>query len=246
MDAAYVTRLEEDLKIASKILEWEIGDIWGHVGARLPENKGIAVKLFRPPEDEEEEDWLVHFDYSLKKLSGVGKIPNESVIYTEILKARQDVNAIVHAHAPMCIVLSMADRQIDTIHMQSKQYAGGVPIFPDPIFILDESEGNALAKKLGQAVAVVIRGHGIVTVGKTIKEACINALYLERTAKMQALANTIGFHGVDKEFLDKLGASYAKLVAGLGSTRTRDRYDAEWRYYKRKVLRGEYWSRGWV
>lgn len=238
--------LEEDLIIASRILEWEIGDIWGHVGVRLPENRGIAVKLFRSAEDDEEKDWLVHFDYSLKKLSGVGKIPNESPIYTEILKARQDVNAIVHAHAPMCVVLSMTNRQIDTIHMQSKQYAGGVPIFPDPIFILDESEGSALARKLGQAIAVVIRGHGIVTVGKTIKEACINALYLERTAKMQALAHAIGFQRVDKEFLDKLGASYAKLVAGLGLTRSRDRYDAEWRYYKKKVLKGEYWSRGWV
>ena len=35
--------LEEDLKVASKILEWEIGDIWGHVGARLPSGDGIVV-----------------------------------------------------------------------------------------------------------------------------------------------------------------------------------------------------------
>ena len=33
--------IEEELRIACKILEWEIGDIWGHVGVRLPENKGI-------------------------------------------------------------------------------------------------------------------------------------------------------------------------------------------------------------
>lgn len=245
MDTAYKKALEEDLKIASKILEWEIGDIWGHVGVRLPEDQGIAVKLFRLPDDEEQ-DWLVYFDYSLKKLSGVGKIPNEAVIYTEILKAREDVHAIVHAHAPMCVALSMANRQIDTLHMQSKQYAGGVPVFPEPIFILDAGEGGALARKLGQAVAVVIRGHGIVTVGKTIKEACINALYLERTAKMQAMANALGFTGVDKEFLDRLTGSYAKLSANLGLTANRDRYDAEWRYYRRKVLKGEYWSRGWV
>jgi len=246
MNAANIKGGEEDLKIASKILEWEIGDIWGHVGVRLPENQGIAVKLFRPPDDDDEEDWLVHFDYSLKKLSGVGKIPNESVIYTEILKARSDVNAVVHAHAPMCVALSMANKKIDTIHMQSKQYAGGVPVFPDPIFILDEGEGDALAKTLGRAVAVVIRGHGIVTVGKTIKEACINALYLERTAKIQAVANALGFQGVDKEFLDKLAVSHKKLMAGLSSGGPRDQFDAEWRYYKKKVLRGEYWSRGWV
>lgn len=248
-----ISMLEEDLKIASKILEWEIGDIWGHVGVRLPEREGIAVKLFRLPEGEDvdegeddDEDWIIHFDYSLKKLSGVGKLPNESTIYTEIFKARPDVKAIVHAHAPMCVALSMANKQIGTMHIQSKQYAGGVPIFPEPIFILDDSEGKELAKILGQAVAVVIRGHGIVTVGETIKEACVNALYLERTAKMQAIANALGFDGVGHEFLNKLTGSYNKLRARLGKTRPTNRYAAEWRYYKRKVLKGEYWSRGWV
>ena len=42
---------EQELKIAAKILEWEIGDIWGHVGVRLPDKNGIAVQMFRRPED---------------------------------------------------------------------------------------------------------------------------------------------------------------------------------------------------
>ena len=239
-----IKMLEKDLKIASEILAWEIGDIWGHVGVRLPEKEGIAVKLFRLPEGEGKKDWIIHFDYSCKKLSGVGKVPTESTIYTGIFRARPDVKAIVHAHAPLCIALSMANKQIDTMHMQSKQFAGGVPIFPKPIFILDESEGRQLAKTLGQAVAVVIRGHGIVTVGETIKEACINALYLERTAKMQAVANLLGFRGIDQKFLHQLQGSYAKLLTVQGKTKPTDRYAEEWRYYKRKVLRGEYWSRG--
>ncbi len=70
--------------------------------------KGIAVQMFRRAE-RGKKDWLVHFDYSLKKLSGVGTIPREAVIYTEIFKARPDVNAAVHCHASMCIALSLAD-----------------------------------------------------------------------------------------------------------------------------------------
>lgn len=106
------TRLaEQELKIAAQILEWEIGDIWGHVGVRLPEQEGVAVQMFRRPEEKGTDDWLVSFDYSLKKLSGVGSIPRESTIYTEIFKARPDVNAIVHSHAPMCVALSLAEKQ---------------------------------------------------------------------------------------------------------------------------------------
>jgi len=57
-----IKRAEEELRIGAKILEWEIGDLWGHVGMRLPDNKGIAVQMFRRPEDGKK-DWLVHFDY---------------------------------------------------------------------------------------------------------------------------------------------------------------------------------------
>ena len=43
-----VATLEGDLKLASTILEWESGDIFGHVGVRLPTGEGIACKMFRP------------------------------------------------------------------------------------------------------------------------------------------------------------------------------------------------------
>ena len=80
---AVIKTAEEELRIAANILEWEIGDIWGHVGVRLPDDKGIAVQMFRRAEGVKK-DWLVHFDYSLKKLRGVGTIPREAVIYSEI------------------------------------------------------------------------------------------------------------------------------------------------------------------
>jgi len=243
-----IDRLGDDLRIASKILEWEIGDIWGHVGVRVPEDQSIAVKLFRVPDEGEKDKLIVNFDYSLKTVSGVGKPPGESTIYTETFKARPDVNAVVHAHAPMCVALSMANKQIGTIHMQSKQFARGVPIFPKPIFILDDAEGADLARTLGQEVAVVIRGHGIVTVGSTIKEACMHALYLERTAKMQAIANALGFQGVDDEFLQEMGESAKKMQnkTGRAERMDSDPFALEWTYYKRKVEKGEYWSRGWI
>jgi ribulose-5-phosphate 4-epimerase/fuculose-1-phosphate aldolase len=237
-----IKAIEQELNTAAKILEWEIGDIWGHVGTRLPANRGIAVRMFRRPE-REKKDWLVHFDYSLKKLSGVGTIPRESVIYTEIFKARPDVNAAVHCHAAMCIALSLADKPIDWVHMQSSRFKGGTPIFPRPIYILDESEGADLAKSLGNASAVMIKGHGIVTVGETIDEACMNALYMERTAKIMAIARLHGYEGPTTASLDTLTESRQKLFR-----RARDEmfHSAEWNYYSDKIKKDERWTRGWT
>jgi ribulose-5-phosphate 4-epimerase/fuculose-1-phosphate aldolase len=237
-----IKTIEDELNTAAKILEWEIGDIWGHVGARLPDGKGIAVHMFRRAE-RSKKDWVVHFDFSLQKLAGVGTIPRESVIYTEIFKARPDVNAIVHCHPAMCIALSLADKPIDWIHMQSSRFKGGTPIFPRPIYILDESEGAELAVALGNASALMIKGHGIVTAGETIDEACINALYMERTAKIMAIARLHGYEGPTHESIDTLTASRKKLFR-----RPRDEmfHSADWNYFAEKIKKGERWTRGWT
>ena len=233
---------EKELNIAAEILEWEIGDLWGHVGVRLPDDRGIAVRMFRRPE-RGKKAWLVHFDYTLTKLSGVGTIPRESVIYTEIFKARPDVNAVVHCHPAMCIALSLADKPVDWVHMQSSRFNGGTPIFPRPIYILDPEEGAAIAATLGKASAVMIKGHGIVTVGATIDEATITALYMERTAKIMAVARLHGYQGPTPESLDTQSESRKKLFR-----RPRDEmfHSADWNYYADKVKRGERWTRGWT
>src|SRR5262249_55639928 len=76
---AAIKLAEEELRIGAKILEYEMGDIWGHVGVRLPEDEGIAVQMFRRLESGKK-DWLVHFDYQLNKLGGVGTPPREAAI----------------------------------------------------------------------------------------------------------------------------------------------------------------------
>jgi ribulose-5-phosphate 4-epimerase/fuculose-1-phosphate aldolase len=231
--------LEAELKIACKILEWEIGDIWGHVGVRLPDNRGIAVQLFRHAE-EVRKDWLVHFDYNLNKLAGIGTPPREAVIYTALFKARPDVNAAVHCHASTCVAMSLADTPVSCVHVQSNRFGKGVPIYPRPIYILDEFEGADLARTLGDAKGMMIKGHGIVTVGSTIDEACFNAVYMERTAKIMATAQLFGFKGVPSDFIEQLTSSKEKIL----SRGKRLAHSAEWNYYSELIGKGERWNRG--
>lgn len=239
--------LESDMRTAAAILEWEMGDIWGHVGVRVPGEESIAVKLFRPSDEPEAPDWMVRYDYDLKKQSGVNTVPSEAAIYSEVFRARPDAEAAVHLHAPMCITLSMLDKTVSAFHMQSRRFGMGVPLFQEPIFIIDAEEGKALADSLGNAPAVIIKGHGIVTVGRTVDEACITALYMERTAKMLATAYGLGYEGPTQEFVDTLEKTTKKRQAWVKTT-GRDpetaRHSYEWRYYSTKVHKHEHWTRG--
>ena len=242
--------LENELRIASTILEWEMGDIWGHVATRIPGEDSIAVKIFRPAEEPGVRDWFVRYDYDLNKLSGVGTVPMEAAIYSEVFKARPDATAAMHSHAPMCVALSMANRTVVNMHQQSKRFGEGVPVYPDPIFIIDPQEGADLAKVMGDAPAVIIRGHGIVTVGKTIDEATMAALYIERTAKMLAVSYLMGFEGPTPDFIASMQATAEKMAARGAELGRGDRpasaHSAEWNYYADKIHRGEPWNRGWV
>jgi ribulose-5-phosphate 4-epimerase/fuculose-1-phosphate aldolase len=162
------------------------------------------------------------------------------VIYTKIFKARPDVNAAVHCHASTCVGMSLADKPVSCVHVQSSRFGRGVPIYPRPIYILDDSEGADIASALGNARAMMIKGHGIVTVGATIDEACFNAVYMERTAKIMATAHLFGFRGVPADFIDTLGGSKEKLLA----RGPRMAHSAEWNYYAEKIRKGETWNRG--
>ncbi len=239
--------LEADLRIASEILEWESGDIFGHVGVRLPGGEGIACKAFRPA-SATEADWLVHFDFDANEIGGNGTSPREWPIYTEIFGLRPDVQAISHTHPPACIAMSLAGRQIMPVHLQSSKFRGPVPVYPRPIHIKNREEGLELAKALGDSSAVVIKGHGVVAVGKDIDEACMNNVYIERTAKIQGLAHALGFTAPTQEFLDDMmesGRRLGEVPSSAAHLAARGGYSNEWTYYKHKLAQGQRWTRGW-
>ena len=239
--------LEDDLRTASTILEWEFGDIIGHIGVRLPDNKGIAVKLLRVAQENKDEDWMMEFDFEGNKLRGTGTVPGEASIYTQIFKAKPEVNSIVHAHAPMCIVMGLAKLKIQAIHLQSSKFGEGLPVYPLPIYVSDTEDGDALVQTIGDAPGMTINGHGIVTVGKTIDEATMTAIYMERTAKMEHAARQMGYEGVTVDHKEMLAYNRSKMAErGKSISRPSTDHSDEWRYYTRKIERGEPWNRGWT
>ena len=238
--------LEDDLRTSSTIIEWEMGDIIGHVGVRLPDDKGIAIKLLRVAQEDKDQDWMMQFDFEGNKLSGTGTVPGEAAIYTQVFKARPEVNSIVHVHAPMCIVMGLAQLPISGIHLQSSRFGDGLPIHPLPVYVSNVEDGDAIVKTLGKAPGMTISGHGIVTTGRSIDKATFNAIYMERTAKMDHAARLMGFEGVSDEFRGVLASNQEKMSErGRNISRPTTDHSDEWRYYSRKIERGEPWNRGW-
>ena len=59
-------------------------------------------------------------------------------------------------------------------------------------WVISEEHGKSLVEKLGDGNAVLLRGHGVVTAGRSLEEACSIAIALEKAARMQILASLAG------------------------------------------------------
>jgi len=172
-------------------------DILGHVSLRTA--NGLAVRcrgekeaglLFTQPRD-------VHEVTPLAVLPPDYQAPNELPIHTEILAARPDVQAVVHAHPPFVVAADLAGIALRPVigayNIPAMRLAAErIPIYGRSVLISTAELGRDLAQALGSAPAVLLRGHGIVTVGATVQEAVVRALNIEILAKMLVRASARG------------------------------------------------------
>jgi L-fuculose-phosphate aldolase len=115
----------------------------------------------------------------------------ETPIHAAIYRARSDVQAVVHTHAPTATAFGIAKTEILPLQVEMFMLLPkGVPVVP---FELPGSEAlaEAVQKKIADYDAVILENHGIVTVGSTIETACNLNEMVEEAAKIQLVAMTL-------------------------------------------------------
>lgn len=167
-------------------------DILGHVSARSPTGDGVLVRsrgpyerglLFTGPNDVQEtraDGAPLPYDY---------RLPNEFPIHGQVLRARPDVDAVVHVHPPAVVACELAGLRLRPIvgayNIPAMRMArDGFPVFPRSVLVNTDELGRAVADALGGAPVCILRGHGIVTVGETVEQAVVRALNIESLARM--------------------------------------------------------------
>jgi L-fuculose-phosphate aldolase len=166
----------------------------GHVSAR--ENGQRDVIYMKPHslalEEIQAED-IVTLDTNYNKLSGKFALHAELPIHVEIFKSRPDVNCVVHTHPLYATSLSSTGKRLRPINHDGVMFAKNLPVFDlTTDLVVTQELGQALAEKLGNANACLMKSHGIVTVGENIEQACIRAYTLEMAAKVQFTATLFG------------------------------------------------------
>ncbi|MQA09872.1 MAG: class II aldolase/adducin family protein [Pseudonocardiaceae bacterium] len=184
------------VSLASRVLGWcEQNDlIWGHASVRDPDGRGVWIKAAGQGFDEvtPESVHLVGPDGTV--VAGDGPRHSEYPIHTEVMAARPDVGGVVHAHSPHAVALAAAGESLLPVsHAANYFVPPDVPRFTDTAdLILTAELGKLVAARLGDAPALFLVNHGIVTVGKDLPTATVAAILLERAATQQLLTRAYG------------------------------------------------------
>jgi ribulose-5-phosphate 4-epimerase/fuculose-1-phosphate aldolase len=235
-----VDDLKEKLTTAIQILRWELADMWGHVSCRTPRGDSFLLLPLRPPLDHGiPEDDVLEFDMEGKLISGQRDPPEEIFFYTCMYKAKKDAGAVIHCHPPVAVSLVATGKKIVPIHQHSIKFGKGIPTSPW-LYGTWQEDGEKAAKMMANNCALMIKGHGANVTGRTIQEACLNAVHLERTAKMILWAQSVG---KVSPFPAAVVKKYERVEADRVTRRgSRPPRSPEWNYYEWMIKRGERWN----
>ena len=162
----------------------------GNVSARLDGQRLLVTpsgvhKGFLEPAD------LVVVDLEGRQLSGTAAPTGELSLHLRALAARPDAQAVVHAHPPLAIALSLTKRRLDGVLPEVTLSLGRLQVVPYARPLSDQL-ARAVATALDASDAVILERHGTVAVGRTVAEAYGLTERLEHAAQVLSSAYLLG------------------------------------------------------
>ena len=114
-------------------------------------------------------------------------------IHSQVHAARPEVMAAAHAHSLYGKAWSTLGRKLDPLTQDACAFYEDHGLFADFTGVVyEKSEALRIAEALGNYKAVILRNHGLLTVGHTVEEAAWWFITMDRTCQAQLLAEAAG------------------------------------------------------
>lgn len=200
-DAGVLGRTLADLVLANRILSNEgVLDGFGHVSSRHPGvPERFLISRSRSPQFVGRDD-ICEFDSESRPVRDYG-VPYyaERVIHGCVYKARPEVRAVCHLHAAPVLPFANTGVPIRPVLHVGAVIGFDVPFwdardeFGDTdMLVATLDQGRSLARALGPNWTVLMRRHGAVVVGRSVREVVFRAINLKLNAEVQLQAQALG------------------------------------------------------
>lgn len=163
----------------------------GNVSVRMP-NKDYIVTPSGMSYDGMVPDDLIVFDQNNNIIQGHRKPSVDTVALTYIYEHMPEVNAIIHTHQPYATAVGLVRDSLPVCSTTlSNVCLGAVPVTPysPPGNV---NMGKLTVEHIGGRRAVILKHHGVITIGGTLSQALYAAVYMEDVARMFLAASAAG------------------------------------------------------
>ncbi|KAH9812188.1 Meiotically up-regulated 14 protein [Teratosphaeria destructans] len=187
----------------------------GHISLRDPENPhtfwtnplGKHFGLLKASD-------MILVDYDGKAIGGNMSRPANAagfLIHSAVHKARPDVVAACHTHSPAGKAWSTFARPLEMLNQDVAYFYGDAQAVYKEFggIVFTEEEGHRLASALGpNGKGLILRNHGLLTVGTTVDEAAYLYTLMERSCEVQLMVEAAAANGVPKVYVPEKAAKY--------------------------------------
>ena len=234
-DQAVLRELKKKLILAGRILDMEdLVRPLGHITVRVPGTETFLITRGVSPGMATVDDVLV-CDMDGNVIEGkYSRTFGEVLAHAGVYRKRKDIRSVAHTHSWTVMARSMTETTIVPASFESIKVAYEPIALYKKVSFLDNLEvTEEIADLIGPNRAVILKGHGAVVVGKSIEEATVSAIDLERAAKAQFMAACAGklVPFTEKE-MEPLVRFLRTIEAQTGTTNP---FERAWAYYRSRL-----------
>jgi L-ribulose-5-phosphate 4-epimerase len=188
--------------------------VWtgGNVSARDPETGLVAIKASGIRYEEMRPEHMIVVDLDGRIVEGDFKPSSDVYSHLYIYKHRPDVGGVVHTHSAYATAFAAVNKPIPVVLTAiADEFGGPIPCGGFAL-IGDDAIGKVVVESIGKSPAVLLKNHGVFTIGKNAKSAVKAAVMTEDNAKTVWLALQIGTPDViPQEDVEKLHHRYTNV-----------------------------------
>lgn len=166
--------------------------IYTHISARVPgPEHHFLLNAFGLMWDEVCASNLVKVDYDgaiIDDPTGLGINQAGFVIHSAIHRARPEIHCVAHTHTAAGIGVSAQEHGLLPISQHAMRLTGNIGYHDYEGVAIDLDEQKRLVADLGGKMTLILRNHGLLSCGRTVREAFDYMYYLERACQAQIAA----------------------------------------------------------
>jgi L-ribulose-5-phosphate 4-epimerase len=185
--------------------------VWtgGNVSARDPDSGLIAIKPSGIRYDDLTAESMVVVDIDGVVVKSGFKPSSDTASHLYIYRHRPDVHGVVHTHSRFATAFAAVGRPIPVyLTAQADEFGGEIPC-ADFAFIGDDSIGALVVEGIGRSPAILLKNHGVFTVGPNAEAAVKAAVMVEDIAATVWTALQLGTpESLDADTVERLHRRY--------------------------------------